>query len=335
MNYTLADYVWIGGNGELRSKTKVIYQQGASVDLGLEDFPYWNYDGSSTDQADGNTSEIFIHPKRVFNCPFRKRGKIILCDTYTPDLVPAKNNHRYFAEKIFRKYADQKPWYGLEQEYYIFDVSSNMPIGFNPYGKQGQYYCSVGGQNAFCRNISDEHLEACLNAGINISGTNAEVAPCQWEFQVGPVEGIDASDQLWIARYILERISEKYNTYIVYDPKPLKGDWNGSGCHTNFSSENMRNEGGLMVINKAIEKLKEKHMEHMEIYGKNNTERMTGEHETSDYYTFSCGIGSRKSSVRIPNETMINKMGYFEDRRPAANMDPYQVTSKILETIML
>jgi glutamine synthetase len=173
-----------------------------------------------------------------------------------------------------------------------------------------------------------------LYAGITISGTNAEVAPSQFEFQVGPVEGIDAADQLWIARYILEKISENYNMYIVYHPKPLDGDWNGSGCHTNVSTESMRSEGGYEIIIKLMDKLKEKHAEHMEIYGENNSKRMSGLHETSNYDTFSYGIASRKASVRIPNDTIKNGKGYFEDRRPAANMDPYRVTAKILETIM-
>lgn len=345
MNHTIIDYVWIGGDGELRSKARVIHSPINNID----EIPIWNYDGSSTNQADGKFSEVFICPRRVFNCPFRKNNHIIvMCDTYSPSKIqdtyniekfkllnePLKNNYRYNAQKIFDKYADQKPWYGLEQEYFIIDNITNLPIGFDPDGKQGQYYCSVGGQNAFGRQIVEEHLGACLYAGIKISGINAEVAPGQWEFQIGPVEGIDAADQLWIARYILEKITEKYNVTINYEPKPLSGDWNGSGCHTNFSTEDMRADNGIERIIEVMEKLKNHHTEHMEVYGENNEKRMTGHHETSNYNNFTYGIANRKCSVRIPNETHNNKKGYFEDRRPAANMDPYLVTSKILETIM-
>lgn len=331
LGYTVVDYVWIGGSGELRSKTRVLYKHIRS----LEDVPYWNYDGSSTNQADGESSEIFIYPRRIFRCPFRKpEGLIVMCDTYTSNHLPAKYNHRYNATKIFDQYADQKPWYGLEQEYFIYDNKTGNPLGFDPNGIQGQYYCSVGSLNAYGRDISDQHLEACLYAGIKISGTNAEVAPGQWEFQIGPVEGIDASDQLWIARYLLEKISEKYNVTISYHPKPLQGNWNGSGCHTNFSTELMRNPGGYNYIVEIMDKLKGKHLEHMAIYGEDNQKRMSGLHETSKYDFFSYGIASRKASVRIPNDTVNDKMGYFEDRRPAANMDPYLVTSKLLETVM-
>lgn len=331
MECVLVDYVWIGGNGELRSKTRVLTWQVNK----LEDIPIWNYDGSSTNQATSEMSEVYIYPRRIFRCPFRRpNGLIAMCDTYTPDGIPLKNNYRNHASTIFDKYADQKVWFGLEQEYFIYDTKTNYPVGFDPKGKQGQYYCSVGGNNAFCRNISEEHLEACIYAGIKISGTNIEVAPGQHEFQIGPVEGIDASDQLWVARYILEKISEHHGKYIVFLPKPLKGNWNGSGCHINVSTENMRKNGGLNVIYNAISKLGEKHAEYMKICGEHNEERMTGTHETSSYDKFTFGIANRSCSIRIPMETYQNKKGYFEDRRPAANCDPYLVTSKILEIIM-
>ena len=270
----------------------------------------------------------------MFRCPFRKPGGlIVMCDTYKTDGTPAIYNNRVEADKIFSEYRNEKPWYGLEQEYFIYDVATNLPLGFSYSIKQGQYYCSVGANNTFGRMISDEHMEACLYSGIKISGTNAEVAPAQFEYQIGPVEGIDAADQLWVSRYILEKITEKYDVYIVYHPKPLGNNWNGSGCHTNFSTENMRKPGGMDFIVTAIEKLKGSHNSHMEVYGDNNYERMTGLHETADYNTFTSGIGDRTASIRIPTETAANGYGYFEDRRPAANCDPYLVTSMILYTV--
>lgn len=335
----LIDYVWIGGNNELRSKTRVIYNEICCLD----DIPVWNYDGSSTLQATGSSSEVYLYPKCFFFCPFRRNGYagysgysgyIVMCDTYDVNGEPLATNHRYSSAKIFEKYSSQKPWFGLEQEYFIYCSTTSEPIGFDSHNKQGQYYCSVGGKNAYGRQIADDHLEACLYAGIQISGINAEVAPGQWEFQIGPTEGIAASDQLWIARYILEKISENYSCYIVYHPKPLKGDWNGSGCHTNFSTESMRAKNGYDVIIDAIKKLELVHLDHMKIYGLDNEQRMSGKHETSSYDKFSYGVANRNASIRIPTDTANNKSGYFEDRRPAANIDPYQVTAKILETIM-
>lgn len=324
---SVVDYVWIGGRGELRSKTRVIYAQVIDV----SSIPDWDYDGSSTEQATGENSEIFIRPRRLFKCPFRKpNGYIVLCDTYTATGEPALCNNRAFAENIFKQYADKKPWYGLEQEYFMIDPSTDHPLGFTGV-QQGQYYCSVGSSNAFGRSISDSHLEACLYAGIHLSGTNAEVAPGQWEFQVGPVEGIDAADQLWIARYILERISEVAGVKISYDPKPFE-EFNGSGCHTNFSTEETRAEGGYDVIIYHMEKLKNTHTLHMENYGPNNKARMTGKYETSSYDTFTYSIRGRHSSVRIPNVTALNQKGYYEDRRPSANCDPYLATCLILKT---
>ena len=333
----LYEYIWIGGNDEIRSKTKVTKEK-----LEFEDLPKWNYDGSSTKQAEGHDSEVIIVPVKMVRDPFRtENDSLVLCTTYKPDGTPIFNNHRDKAKAIFDKYLDNKPWYGMEQEYFITNPITGYPLGFDSNGKakeQGPYYCSVGTGNAFGRNVVEDHLRACVEAGLSLSGINAEVAPGQWEFQVGPVEGIDAGDQMILARYILERVAEKYNVCINYEPKLIKGDWNGSGCHVNFSTVEMREgtEGktGLEYIEEAIEKLSKKHMEHMLIYGKNNERRMTGEHETASYDKFTHGKANRGASVRIGNETYANKKGYFEDRRPGSNIDPYIVTSKILETSM-
>lgn len=328
---SIVDYVWIDGDLKLRSKTRVLYQPRMES---VADISVWNYDGSSCNQATTESSEIILQPRRLFPCPFRRRPNafIVICDTYAPNGEPAKNNNRSAAAKIFEAYADQKPWYGLEQEYFIYDRATNLPVGFENYKEQGtHYYCGIG-QHIFCRNIMDEHMEACLYSGIKLTGTNIEVAPSQFEYQcLG--EGIDAADQLWISRWILERIAEKYNTYIVYHPKPI-AEINGSGCHANFSTEAMRAEGGYEVILAAINKLAGKHAEHMAVYGEHNELRMTGHHETSSFNKFTFGVGNRAASVRIPTDTAKNGYGYFEDRRPSSNMDPYLVTAKLLETIM-
>ena len=341
----IAEYIWIGGNNELRSKTKVldIYSNN-KYDIDI--YPKWNFDGSSTNQASGKDSEVIIYPRKVYNSPFLNNSVLIMCDTYTPNDEPLCNNHRFYAEKIFNNniVENQHPWFGLEQEYFIVDPENGSPLGFSSERivteGQGKFYCSVGAGKALGRQIAQKHLEYCITSGIKISGINAEVAPGQWEFQIGPCEGIDAGDDLWMARYIMERVAEEKGYAINWEPKPVMGDWNGSGCHTNFSTLNMRNlktgdKNGIDYINEAIDKLSKKHEEHMKVYGSGNEMRMTGLHETARYDTFTSGIANRGASLRIGNDNYKNKCGYFEDRRPSSNCDPYLVTAKMCETILL
>lgn len=330
-NYVLIDYVWIGGSGELRSKTRVVYHHVDTVD----DIDEWNFDGSSTGQAEGAKSEVFLKPVKMIKCPFRRRNNafIVLCETYLPSGEPASWNHRHDASKIFQKYSNAKSLFGIECEYYVYDCDTNLPYYFDKNMQQGQFYCSAGGRNAFMRDLLEEHLQSCLYAGIRITGTNLEVAPSQQEYQVLG-SGIDAADQVWLARYILDRISEKYNAYIVYNPKPLSGDFNGSGMHTNFSIESMRQGNGFEIIKSLMPKLAANHEEYMKHTGDGNRQRMSGIHETSSYDQFTWGIGSRNTSIRIPNDAVRGINFYIEDRRPASNADPYQITSQLLKTIM-
>jgi len=333
---TLVEYIWIGGNNELRGKTRVMSGQITSI----EQFPIWNFDGSSTHQAKGHDSEILIKPIALFSDPFRKHHhKIVLCETLYPDGTPHTTNNRRLANTIFNQSLDEKPWFGLEQEYFMMNTITGKPLGMDESLEQGQFYCSVGAKNAFGRTIAEEHLDACIYAGIQISGINAEVAPGQWEYQIGPCLGIEEGDHLWMARYLLERVAEKHGVSINIEPKPIKGHWNGSGCHANYSTINMRqgcgNKTGLEYIHEAIEKLSKKHVEHMEVYGLHNDERMSGAYETADYHTFSSGIANRGASVRIGNDVSRDKKGYFEDRRPGSNCDPYIVTSMLFKTTVL
>lgn len=351
MVHTLLEYVWIDGKNNLRSKTRVIRAHITKLD----EVPVWNYDGSSTYQASGHDSEIILRPCSMFNYDFSDCAnisathldsciyhKLVLCETFLPSGEPTQTNHRYSAVNIFNQALEEEPWFGLEQEYFMMDAQTKLPLGFPVAKEQGQYYCSVGSANALGRKLVDEHLRTCLMAGIQICGINAEVAPGQWEFQIGPCIGIEQGDHLWMARYLLHKLSEKYDIIIDLSPKPLSGKWfghwNGSGCHANFSTKKMReggdNKTGLEHINEAIERLSHKHAEHMEVYGEDNKLRMTGECETASYYRFTDGIANRGASVRRGNDTIKNQCGYFEDRRPAANCDPYLVTSKIFETCM-
>jgi len=334
--YTL-EYIWIGGLNELRSKTRIYH----GIINNINDIPEWNYDGSSTAQVVINNldTEIIIRPVKYIIDPLRLTNNsfLVLCETFQSSDKPIFNNFRYNANKIFNtdKSLSLEPWFGLEQEYFMVDIINNLWSHDYDLHK-GQLYCGIGNKQPLERTIVEEHLQACLYSGLQISGINAEVARYQWEFQIGPSIGIDAADQLWLARYILERIAEKYGIFINYKPKILK-EINGSGCHTNFSTILTRsdNDSGLDYIYKYIDKLAQKQSEHIAVYGDGNKERLTGLHETASIEHFTYGIGTRNTSVRIPNQVVKDKKGYFEDRRPAANMDPYLVTSIIFQTCCL
>lgn len=274
---------------------------------------------------------------------------MVLTDTYTPKGVAIPTNTRAPAAAIFAQKQELVPWFGIEQEYTLF--KNGAPLGWPSSaarsglgvasqigypGPQGPYYCSAGADVCFGRDIVEEHMMMCLKAGINVSGTNGEVMPGQQEYQVGPCVGIDAGDQLWLSRYILSRVCERHETVVTLHPKPIVGDWNGAGCHTNFSTKPMREAGGYeAAIVPAIKKLEVAHMEHMAAYGTDNDMRMTGEHETASWDKFSWGVANRGASVRVGNETAEKGYGYFEDRRPSSNMDPYLVTSLIFKTTQL
>jgi glutamine synthetase len=364
---TVCEYIWLDGRGGLRSKTRVLT---TGIVKNVGDLPVWNYDGSSTWQAnsDGNT-EVLLTP--VFMCadPLRPdmNGLLVLCETSegsdscfatkeTSEETskgsdsceankdePLPTNYRN-CWNTFTCTSDRnvqsdldtvqcmfhEPWFGIEQEYTIFFTGKNQSQITNT---GGQHYCGTS-IDIRERSIVEEHLLACLDAGLTVSGINAEVATRQWEFQIGPVCGVAAADQTYVARFLLERIAEKYDAWINYHPK-LVPDANGQGCHINFSTKQMREEGGIDVIMASMEKLRGKHTEHISIYGENNHLRLTGQHETSSIDVFSYGKGTRNTSIRIPNQTVKDGRGYFEDRRPAANVELYGATWKIYETCCL
>lgn len=335
----LATYIWVDGTGEgVRGKTKTLEKSPKSV----ADIPEWNFDGSSTGQSTGNNSDIYLKPVAFYRDPFLRGNNIlVMCETYGPQNTPIDSNKRDSCFKVMNKAKMTKPWFGFEQEYTLFDLDDHplgWPKGGYP-GPQGPYYCAVGADRIFGRHIMDAHYKACLYAGLKVSGTNVEVMPSQFEYQIGPCEGISLGDQVWISRYILHRVAEDFGVKVSLDPKPVPGDWNGAGAHCNFSTSEMRSEGGLEAIKRAIERLKKQHDVHIKHYdpkgGQDNRRRLTGRHETSSIYDFSSGVANRGASIRIPRQVNKDGKGYLEDRRPAANCDPYEVTEALVRTVVL
>ena len=194
-----AEYIWIDGTeptARLRSKTRILADD-ASTDVA--DLPIWGFDGSSTNQAPGDNSDCVLKPVAVYADPIRGGDDVlVMCEVLLIDMTPHPTNHRAACAAVAEKYADMEPLFGIEQEYTFF--KDGRPLGFPVGGfpaPQGFYYCGVGADEVFGRDVVEAHMEACLEAGIALSGINAEVMPGQWEFQVGPIGPLDVSDQLW------------------------------------------------------------------------------------------------------------------------------------------
>jgi glutamine synthetase len=324
------EYIWLDGTEpttQLRSKTKIVKSFGR--DGGVA--PIWGFDGSSTEQAEGGSSDCVLKPVRVYPNPLELNNSVVLCEVWNVDDTPHETNTRRLLEETITDIEDDiDEWVGFEQEYTLYE--NGLPLGWPEIGEpppQGDYYC---GRNAG-EEIVTEHTNACIEAGISIAGTNAEVMLGQWEYQIGAGGSIHMSDDLWVARWLMEKICYKHGLTVSLDPKPIEGDWNGAGCHTNFSTKQMRENGGDEFIFKACMDLEKVHGEHMEVYGKGNERRLTGLHETQAIDTFSWGVSDRGASIRIPWQVDKDGCGYLEDRRPSSNCDPYRVSKKLIETI--
>lgn len=372
------EYVWVDKKGNPRSKVKT-FEKRRSIDdvssITLQDVPVWNFDGSSTEQNVGQNTEVVLIPVRLYYNPLEDTETLycpllVLCElshTYPtqntvysasspssssptpPPPAVDKFNTRKWAKFVADKFAHMEPLYGCEQEYSILDPKTCLPYRWEEYGseKQGDFYCSV--KYPYCQGeqFVKEHYNACLKCGIAISGYNAEVLPSQWEYQIGPQDLLKVADDMIMARYLLYRLSAKYDMLITFNPKPLKtysykiddfstkehNDWNGSGCHINFSTNDMRAPGGIIHIENAIVNLSKNHKQILQHYG-DNRHRLTGHHETSNPEIFTHGVGTRNTSVRIPNQVSMNGYGYFEDRRPASDIDPYLALAALLEICM-
>jgi glutamine synthetase len=326
-----AEYIWLDGNEPtpmLRSKTKV-------VDDAVTSQSIWGFDGSSTNQATGDKSDCVLKP--VFTCPDPIRGGrniLVMCEVQLVNGRPHPTNTRAAAARVAKKYADDDMWFGLEQEYTMLRTDGT-PLGFPEGGglpgPQGPYYCGVGAGRIMGRDIVEEHTQACMDAGLAISGTNPEVMPGQWEFQIGPAGVTEVGDHMNVARWLLHRIAEDYDVVISFAAKPEKGDWNGAGCHTNFSTVAMREAYPAVIA--ACEAIGDNYLELVKSYGAGIEDRLTGAHETAPWTEFSYGVSDRGASIRIPWQVEKDQKGYAEDRRPNANCDPYTVARVITETV--
>tara|TARA_Y100000389_G_scaffold162869_1_gene165820 strand:- start:12670 stop:13680 length:1011 start_codon:yes stop_codon:yes gene_type:complete len=328
---TKLEYIWLDGykpTQSLRSKTMVASNFGGT----LEECKMWSFDGSSTEQADGNASDCLLKPVAIYPDPQRINAFLVMTEVLNADSTPHLSNGRATIDDD-----DEDFWFGFEQEYFLWDTLTDLPPGFpeNGYPRpQGPYYCSVGASNAYGRECVEEHFDACIEAGINVEGINAEVAAGQWEFQIFAKGAKRAGDETWVARYLLERTAERYGYAIEYHPKPLGNtDWNGSGMHANFSNSAMRDSGDEKVFTKICEEFGKNIDRHISVYGADNDQRLTGLHETQSINEFSYGVSDRGASIRIPVGTVEDGWkGRLEDRRPASNADPYKVAAAVVKT---
>lgn len=346
-----AEYIWLDGkkpSQTLRSKTRVLPPiERTAGPVSLDPFPEWGFDGSSTLQATGDNSDCVLKPVSAFHDPIRGDGNyLVLCEVFEDNNKPHASNTRAPLRALFDKQAvkDADPWIGFEQEYTFYDGA--RPLGWPEHhrhfpGQQGPYYCGVGADEVAGREIVEEHMNVCVAAGLSFYGINAEVMLGQWEFQIGyrpdfgdKADPLTMSDHLIMGRYLLYRIAEKYGISATIDVKPEKGDWNGAGCHTNFSISAYRKAGALKAIQEAIERLGAKHKEHIAIYGAGLDQRLTGDHETCSINEFRSGVSDRGASIRIPKNVQDGGKGYFEDRRPGANCDPYLVSAALVSTVL-
>ncbi len=324
------EYVWLDGylpEPNLRSKTKIVDTSPKSV----ADLALWGFDGSSTQQAEGKSSDCILKPVALYPDSTRVNGFLVMCEVMLPNGEPHPSNVRQTVEDV----ADL--WIGFEQEYFFME--EGRPLGFPEDGfpaPQGPYYTGVGYKNVgdIARQIVEEHIDICLDAGINLEGINAEVAKGQWEYQIFAKGSKKVCDDMWISRYLLFRLAEKYCLDVELYCKPIKGDWNGSGMHTNFSTDMLRETGGKEYFEKLMAAFNKYRDEHIAAYGPDNHLRLTGLHETQSIDKFSYGVADRGASIRIPHSFMnAGYKGYMEDRRPNSQADPYKIISRLLKTI--
>ena len=324
------EYIWLDGSlplPQVRGKTRYVDLDKNSV------IPDWNFDGGSTNQGDVANSDRCLTCVRAYKDPFNENGVLALCEVTYHGGPPHESNTRTHLSELVDGVAESDVWVGFEQEVTFINPADREPLGLllSP-SEQGPYYCGVGSLNNIGRVVMDEFEMRCKRAGVSLEGINAEVMPGQWEFQTPPQGPLKSADDVWVARYILERVSESKPIIISYDPKPHY-KFNGAGCHTNISTVFTRECFDIDEQEKMMVALEIDHLEHLKVCGEGVERRLTGDHETSDYKTFYWGVGDRGASVRIPQRVAMEKAGYFEDRRPSANIDPYRVLYSLISSV--
>jgi len=341
------EYVWLDGSDSKNMRSKVKYTQMDkrkinSIEDMLNMIPQWSFDGSSTKQSKSDNSDCLLKPVKLFP-NFIERSKtpsfFVLCEVLDSEGNPHESNTRARLKKNAEEDDDAGFQFAVEQEYLILDNFTKKPIGWSTYDEdtpssQGDYYCGIGSDKIQGRELAEFHANICNMSGIRIEGTNAEVVLSQWEYQTSPKSALHAADDLWMSRFILQRLAEKGNTFISFDPKPVTGDWNGSGAHINFSTRHMRENSDMSYMREMCSGMEKYHEDAISLYGNGNEKRLTGKHETLLVDKFSWGEMNRDASIRIPIYTVNNSgKGYLEDRRPAANVDPYEAFSHIVSCI--
>jgi glutamine synthetase len=324
-NCCVAEYVWLDGKGQTRSKCKTMDK----TPSGCDDCTIWTFNGACTDQAEAVSSDVYLVPRKVFTDPIRGAPHVlVVCECITQAMEPAKGNFRAECAEVMEKFANSDPWFGLEQEYVLMD-DQGTPLTV----AAGDNYCGRGALSLpkYMREIMGDHYAQCLSAGIKISGMNCESGRAQAEFQIGPCKGLNAGDHMIAARHTLHKCANRYRCAVSF--KGYHSDIEvPSGMHVNFSSRETRGDGGLIIIEKVCRALGRRMKEAIGVYGGENAERLCGKKDTSEMNSFSFAIADRTASIRIPRSVGIVAKGYLEDRRPSANSDPYRVTAFVMKT---
>lgn len=336
------EYIWLDGNDSKSLRSKVRYVNLTPDDNMISSIPEWSFDGSSTNQAKTEDSDLILKPVRVFQNALESRqgpALYVLCEVYNTNGTPHKSNTRNRLAKNIQVAPNQGLWVAVEQEFVLIDPATGKPLGWEKYedGKppsQGKYYCGVGADTLMSRQLMDGFMSILPQSGIMLDGYHPEVMLSQWEYQTAAGSPLDVADKLWMTRFILQRMSERMGIAISYDPKPVEGNWNGSGAHINFSTRYMREESDMDYINLLCANMEETHKKAIKSYGHGNDKRLTGKNETSSIKKFTWGEGDRSASIRIPISTIMGGgLGHLEDRRPSANMDPYEAFSYLVPAI--
>jgi glutamine synthetase len=345
------EYLWLDAKHHTRSKMRTLYlSHDEAADISLDDpasalrvIPRWEFDGGATGQATAGGRECVLEPVHAIRHPFPLRPLsiptwLVMCELRIgsgrihPTDTRAMTRHSFENSAVIR---DQRALFSAEQEFFFFDKATKAPHGWTIKSTlpRDEYYCGVNRSLKVEREIINELYEKCLACDIPICEASQEVSPAQWKYRIGPAPAPLIGDLLYFAKFILFRLCERHDLYPAFNPKPIKGDWNGSGCHFTISTRHTRHSVkdpadssrfscGSARIREITDKMSDNHEDFMRSTGSKNIERLTGTHNTSNFRTFSIGINTKSASVAIDSSGRG-----LEDRRPGANVDYYTILS--------